>query len=87
MNRHARKIPLGAAALSLLLALPGCGKKNDADTVSPGAERGGAGADGNNSTPDSLTNGEAAPDPDTTSVTEPTDAGGSAVNGATDTPH
>lgn len=87
MKSHSRKIQLGAAALSLLFAVSGCGKKNDAETVPPGAERGGAGADGNNSTPGSLTNGEAAPDPDTTSVTEPTDAGGTAVPGATETPH
>lgn len=67
---HARKFLLGFAALSLMTPL-GCAK-NSADTVPPGAERGGAGADGNNSAPESLSNGGA--DPDTTPMTEPSTA-------------
>lgn len=68
---NARKIPLVAAVLSLLLVPLGCEKK-EADTVPPGSERGGAGADGNNSAPDSLSNGGA--DPETTPLTEPSTA-------------
>ena len=74
---RSRKIQL-VAALSLCLAPIGCGKKAP-DTMPPGAERGGAGADGNNSAPDSLSNG--APDPDSTSVTKPSTAGGDAAGG------
>jgi len=58
------------AAVALGLAAPlGCARER-ADTMPPGAERGGAGADGNISAPDSLSEG--APDPDTTPMTEST---------------
>lgn len=60
---------VSAVILSLSLAAPlGCAK-NQADTARPGAERGGAGADGNNSAPESLSDGGA--DPKTTPMTEP----------------
>lgn len=68
MTLHPCKILLGTAALSLALVAPSGCAKTGADTVPPGAERGGAGADGNNSAPESLSNG--GPDPDTTSMTE-----------------
>lgn len=69
MKPRDRKSLSGAVVLSLsLLAAGGCAK-NQPDTVPPGAERGGAGADGNNSAPDSLSNGGA--DPETTPLTEP----------------
>ncbi len=76
MKIRPRKIYLAVAALSLCLAPLGCGKKTT-DTVPPGAERGGAGADGNNSAPESLSNGGA--DPDTTSLTEPSTTTGDAT--------
>lgn len=68
MNSHFRQILLGTAVLSLcLLGSSGCARDR-ADTVSPGAERGGAGADGNITAPPSLSDGE--PDPDKASMTE-----------------
>lgn len=67
MNLRSKLLSLAALSLSLSAPL-GCGK-SQADTVPPGAERGGAGADGNNSAPDSLSNGGA--DPETTPMTEP----------------
>lgn len=69
MMSRSHKLLSGLAVLSLSLVAPlGCAK-NQPDTVPPGAERGGAGADGNNSAPDSLSNGGA--DPETTPMTEP----------------
>jgi len=70
MNSKPRILSIAALSLSLLVPF-GCAK-NQADTVPPGAERGGAGADGNNSAPDSLSNGGA--DPETTPLTEPSTA-------------
>jgi hypothetical protein len=64
--------------LSAVLAVPliasvGCSSPaQKIDPVPPGAEKGGAGADGNNSAPDSLSNGGA--DPNTTPMTEPSTA-------------
>lgn len=66
MPRIRRIVP--AIAILCLVAAPGCGK-TPTDTTPPGGERGGAGADGNNSAPDSLSNGGA--DPETTPMTEP----------------
>ncbi len=69
MNARSRSLLSGAAILSLSLVAPlGCARTQP-DTVPPGAERGGAGADGNNSAPGSLSNGGA--DPETTPMTEP----------------
>ncbi len=73
MKSQFHTLSLGAAILSLCLAPLGCGKKGD-ETMPPGAERGGAGADGNNSAPESISNG--GPDPDTTPLTEPSTAAG-----------
>ena len=58
MHRSSATILLGAA---LALSLVGVGCKKDQETAQPGAELGGAGADGNNSAPDSLSNGGAEP--------------------------
>lgn len=69
MRVDLRRRLFGAVALSLCLAAPlGC-EKTRADTKTPEDERGGAGADGNNSAPESLSNGGA--DPDKMSLTEP----------------
>jgi hypothetical protein len=69
MHSSSRKRLFGAALLSLCLAAPlGC-EKTRADTKTPVDERGGAGADGNNSAPASLSNGGA--DPEKTDLTEP----------------
>lgn len=60
MHCDPRKVLFGAA-VSLCLVTFGCDKKN-ADTAVPGAEGGGAGADGNNSAPESLSNGGPEPE-------------------------
>ena len=69
MNFAPRRRLFGAVALSLSLAAPLACDKTRADTKNPTDERGGAGADGNNSAPESLSNG--GPDPDKTDITEP----------------
>lgn len=67
MQCDPRKIVLVVAA-SLGLVVAGCDKTRP-DSKNPTDERAGAGADGNNSAPDSLSNG--APDPDTTPTDQP----------------
>ena len=67
MQCDPRKIVLVVAA-SLGLVAFGCDKTRP-DTKNPGDERAGAGADGNNSAPDSLSNG--GPDPETTPTDQP----------------
>lgn len=64
-----RKRLFGAAALALCLAAPLACDKTRADTKNPDDERAGAGADGNNSAPESLSNG--GPDPEKTDLTQP----------------
>lgn len=77
MTSHPRKKLLGLAALSLCLATLGC-EKTRADTKNPQDERAGAGADGNNSAPESLSDG--GPDPDKTSLTQPSVPADAATN-------
>ena len=60
MHCDPRRLLFGAA-VSLCLVSFGCGKKG-VDTAVPGAEGGGAGADGNNSAPESRSNGGAEPE-------------------------
>lgn len=72
MPRTRKFVPaIAVLCLACLVVAPGCAK-NRSDTAPPGSERGGAGADGNNSAPESLSNGGA--DPDTTPMTEPSTA-------------
>lgn len=68
MPTYSHKALVVAALALVFVGSPGCAKQQ-ADTVPPNAERGGAGADGNNSAPESLSNGGA--DPETTPLTEP----------------